>query len=69
MTYQDVDGKTVKKQLYPNEARLRNLSYESNIYVDIHHKLETVDPKTMESEITEYFIDLIMVYFKYTNMP
>lgn len=42
------------KQMYPNEARLRNLTYSANLYIDIHHKYIEHDPKTGDEEITEY---------------
>jgi DNA-directed RNA polymerase II subunit RPB2 len=31
------------KPMYPNDARLRNLSYSGSLYVDIHHKYIKVD--------------------------
>jgi DNA-directed RNA polymerase II subunit RPB2 len=31
------------KPMYPNDARLRNLSYSGSLYIDIHHKLITID--------------------------
>ena len=43
-----------KLQMYPNDARLRNLTYDSNLMVDIHHKLVVLDEKTGEENVTEY---------------
>jgi len=43
-----------KMQMYPNDARLRNLTYDSSLMIDIHHKLVEVDPKTSEENVTEY---------------
>lgn len=42
------------KPMYPNDARLRNLTYASNIYVDIKHRLISTDEKTREKNIEEY---------------
>ena len=44
----------VGKPMYPFEARMRNLSYEATIFVDVNHKLEIINPKTKEVEIIEY---------------
>ena len=33
--FKDTDDEQFKKQMYPNEARLRNLTYASHIFVDI----------------------------------
>jgi DNA-directed RNA polymerase II subunit RPB2 len=35
ITYEDKNGEIIKRQLYPNEARLRNLTYATNIFCDI----------------------------------
>ena len=39
--YVDEDGKETRKQLYPNEARLRNLSYASHLFcnIEIEYKI------------------------------
>ena len=42
------------KQMYPNEARLRNLTYSSNLYIDIHHKYIEHDKKSNNFEVTEH---------------
>ena len=42
------------KQMYPHEARLRNLTYAANLYIDIHSKLIEHNEKTDESEVTQY---------------
>ena len=36
VVYKDIDGSESKKTLYPNEARLRNITYSSYIFCDIH---------------------------------
>ena len=33
--YKETDDGGIKKQMYPNEARLRNLSYASHIFFDL----------------------------------
>ena len=35
ITYEDKNGEIIKRQLYPNEARLKNLTYATNIFCDI----------------------------------
>ena len=42
------------KPMYPNEARLRKLTYGGNLYIDIHHKTVKIDPKTGDQEIIPY---------------
>ena len=42
------------KPMYPNDARLRNLTYDANIYVDIKHRLQVIDEKTREKDVKEY---------------
>ena len=37
------------KPMYPNDARLRNLSYSGSLYVDIHHKYIKVDENGNET--------------------
>ena len=39
------------KPMYPNEARLRKLTYGGNLYIDIHHKTIKINPETGEQEI------------------
>ena len=34
--FKDIDESQMKKTLYPNEARLRNLTYASYIFCDVH---------------------------------
>lgn len=41
------------KQMYPNEARLRNLTYSSEIFIDIYSKYIVYD-KDGESNVLEY---------------
>ena len=43
------------KQMYPNEARLRNLTYSSDLFIDINCKLITHDnDPSKESKMKEY---------------
>ena len=42
------------KPMYPNEARLRKLTYGGNLYIDIHHKTVKIDPITGDQEIIPY---------------
>ena len=42
------------KPMYPNEARLRKLTYAANLYIDIHHRTVKVDPISGEEEIIPY---------------
>jgi DNA-directed RNA polymerase II subunit RPB2 len=42
------------KPMYPAEARLRKLTYAGSIYIDISHKMVTIDPKTGEEITKEY---------------
>ena len=44
----------VSKPMYPYEARMRNLSYDATVFVNINHKLEIIDPKTKEVEVINY---------------
>ena len=43
----------VSSPLYPNEARLRNLTYSANVYIDINHSL-TIRNSNGENEVIEY---------------
>ncbi len=38
------------KPMYPNDARLRNLSYSGSLYIDIHHKIITIGENGQEEE-------------------
>lgn len=40
--------------MYPNEARLRKLTYAANLYIDIHHKTVITNPLTNEQEIVQH---------------
>ena len=42
------------KPMYPNEARLRKLTYGGNMYLDISHRTKNIDPKTKEEDIIEH---------------
>ncbi|KAI9089813.1 hypothetical protein DFS34DRAFT_383073 [Phlyctochytrium arcticum] len=42
-THSEPEGET--KQLYPQEARLRNLTYSAPLYVDMRKKVEIADPQ------------------------
>ena len=42
------------KLMYPNEARLRNMTYESPFYIDISHKYEEINEKTGEVIVKKY---------------
>ena len=48
----ETNGKN--SQMYPMDARLRNLTYESSLMIDIHHKMVEFDRKTGKEEITSY---------------
>ena len=43
--YKEEDGNEIKKQMFPNEARLRNLTYSSHIFCDIvvEYKIHGID--------------------------
>ena len=42
------------KPMYPNEARLRKLTYGGNLYIDIHHKTIKINPENGVQEIIPY---------------
>jgi DNA-directed RNA polymerase II subunit RPB2 len=42
------------KPMYPNEARLRKLTYGANLYIDIYHKTVKIDSATEEQEIINH---------------
>jgi len=42
------------KPMYPNEARLRKLTYGANLYIDIHHKTVKTNPNTGEQDSIIY---------------
>ena len=45
------EDQTENKQLYPNEARLRNLTYASNIYCDIEVEYKIIIDESKEEQI------------------
>ena len=47
--YKDTPEGTLKKQMYPNEARLRNLTYGSNIFCDIEIEYTIFNGKTTQT--------------------
>ena len=53
--HKDIDGKITKKLMYPNEARLRNLTYASHIFCDIeiHYFIKTDNGE--EEQINKHF--------------
>ena len=42
------------KKMYPNMARLRNMTYESIFYIDIKHRYESYDPKKDKMDVHHY---------------
>jgi len=48
--YKDIDGVETKKALYPNEARLRKLTYSSHIFCDIY--IEYIIRNEDDEEVT-----------------
>ena len=42
------------KRMFPNDARLRNMTYESPFYIDITHKYIEINEKTGKEEVTNY---------------
>ena len=42
------------KKMYPNMARLRNMTYESIFYIDIKHRYESYDAKTNKMSVHNY---------------
>ena len=67
---------TIERKIFPNEARLRNLDYLSELSVDIHWKEKTYDPDsetykvTSEHELIKQSIGKIpiMVRSKYCSL-
>ena len=57
IVYKEQDSKIEQKQLFPNEARLRNLTYASNIFCDIdveyHIRNEKDEIKIIEQTFTK----------------
>jgi DNA-directed RNA polymerase II subunit RPB2 len=53
--YKETPEGTLKKQMYPNEARLRNLTYGSNIFCDIELEYKLLDSDKNEKIITKTF--------------
>jgi DNA-directed RNA polymerase II subunit RPB2 len=45
------DGQT--KPMYPNDARIRNLTYSAPLYIDIEQSFLRMNPKTEEIEVEE----------------
>lgn len=54
---QDMDSS--KRPMYPNEARLRNLTYSATLYCDIEQKIVTYDPTNPDAEPTEQILPTI----------
>jgi len=48
-TYQDKDR--VVNHIYPNEARLRNLTYELPVYMDVSFRILSTDEHTLEENV------------------
>jgi len=44
----------IVRPMYPNDARLRDLTYSATLYIDLHHRLIERNPKTGEETITDY---------------
>ena len=51
--YKETNEGEQKKQMYPNEARLRNLSYSSGIFCDIDVEYKIYDIETKKTETIE----------------
>lgn len=48
-----------KRPMYPNEARLRNLTYAATLYCDIEQKIVTHDPSSPDAEPSEQIMPTI----------
>ena len=54
---QEMDSR--KRPMYPNEARLRNLTYAATLYCDIEQKIVTYNPSNPDAEPTEQILPTI----------
>ena len=57
-----------KRPMYPNEARLRNLTYAATLYCDIEQKIVTYNQSNPDSEPTEQILPTISK-FSLGSMP
>jgi DNA-directed RNA polymerase II subunit RPB2 len=48
------ESQTVVRQMYPNDSRLKNLTYSSTLKVDIYHKLVSYDKDSETPKETEF---------------
>lgn len=55
----------ISKHLWPYEARTRNLTYSSPLYVDVEQTTYTVDPET-NIEVGLFFLLLSVIFWSFS---